>query len=675
MKRDVVARIVPLAVIFLVLVFLMPKNSKFPYDYRKGREWKYETLFAQFDFPIYKTDEQIREERNSSSGSVIPYYRYSEETSAKAISSIERLPLGRLRNVVMSEVRSIYDKGVMEDSERRHDMAAESEVIYVQKDKRAVKYPASEVYTLSGARNKLLSDLSGMTDVNVDSLLRRNGVYELIVPNLIYDQQTTELVHEESGGGFSPTSGYVTAGQLIVSEGEIVTAEIEQMLDSYKREFEANVGYLGPPVLIILGNIVIAAALVVLLYFVVRFACRELFSDSRYPYLLLVYLLFAVLTLLLLRANERLVYAVPYTLSALMLQTFLPPRKVVPLYVAILSPLLLFSHDGAALFMMFLLAGLVVLHLFRYFQQGWRQFIAASITFGVLALLYLGFRGADLVAGNVWSALLSLFVASMLTVAGYPLTYLFEKLFNLVSDSRLVELSDTSNPVIRELEQKAPGTFQHSLQVMNMADFVARAVGENPELVRVGALYHDIGKMNNPLCFVENEFIVPKDDEEHKYHTGLSPVQSAHDIIRHVSDGVDIAKKNRLPRVVVDFIVTHHGTTVVSFFYDKFLKEGGDPSRKSEFTYPGVKPKTRAQIILMLCDSIEAASRTLKTNTPQGYSDFVERIVAGKMAEGQFDDADITISELNTVKETLKQYLAQLNHERVVYPKTKTNKK
>ena len=248
MKRDVVARIVPLAVIFLVLVFLMPKNSKFPYDYRKGREWKYETLFAQFDFPIYKTDEQIREERNSSSGSVIPYYRYSEETSAKAISSIERLPLGRLRNVVMSEVRSIYDKGVMEDSERRHDMAAESEVIYVQKDKRAVKYPASEVYTLSGARNKLLSDLSGMTDVNVDSLLRRNGVYELIVPNLIYDQQTTELVHEESGGGFSPTSGYVTAGQLIVSEGEIVTAEIEQMLDSYKREFEANVGYLGPPV-------------------------------------------------------------------------------------------------------------------------------------------------------------------------------------------------------------------------------------------------------------------------------------------------------------------------------------------------------------------------------------------------------------------------------------------
>lgn len=668
------ARISPLAVIFLVIVFLMPKNSKFPYDYRKGREWKYETLFAQFDFPIYKTEEQIREERNSSSGSVIPYYKYSEETSAKAISSIERLPLGSLRSAVVSEVRSIYSKGVMDDRNRRQDDVPESEVIYVQKNKRASKYPVTEVYSVSGAKNKLLSDLSGMTRINVDSLLRRNGVYDLIVPNLVYDQQTTELVHEETGGGFSPTSGYVTAGQLIVSEGEIVTAEIEQMLDSYKREFEANVGYLGPPALIILGNIVIAAALVVLLYFMIRFSCPEIFKDTRYLYLLIVFLLFALLTLLMLKANEHLIYAVPFTLSALMMQTFLPVKKVVPLYVAMLSPLLLFSHDGAVLFVMFFVAGLVVLYVFKFFQQGWRQFIAASITFGVLALLYLGFRGADLVAGNVWSALLSLFVGSMLTVAGYPLTYLFERLFNLVSDSRLVELSDTSNSLIRQLEQKAPGTFQHSLQVMNMADFVARAVGVNPELVRAGALYHDIGKMTNPLCFVENEFIVPKDDEDRKYHSGLSPMQSAHDIIRHVSDGVDIARKNRLPKALVDFIVTHHGTTVVSFFYDKFLKEGGDPSQKTEFTYPGVKPRTRPQIILMLCDSIEAASRTLKSNTPQAYSDFVERIVAGKMAEGQFDDADITISELNKVKETLKQYLAQLNHERVVYPKTKANK-
>ncbi len=675
MRRDIVARILPLAVIFLIIVFLMPKNSKFPYDYRKGREWKYETLFAQFDFPIYKTDDQIREERNNSSGSPIPYYRYSEETSAKAISSIERLPLGSLRNAVVSEVRSIYAKGIMADRSRSQDDVPESEVIYVQKNKRAVKYPVTEVYSVSAARDKLLSDLSGMTRLNVDSLLRKNGVYDLIVPNLVFDQQTTELVHEESGGGFSPTSGYVTAGQLIVSQGEIVTAEIEQMLDSYKREFEANVGYLGPPALIILGNIVIAAALVLLLYFVIFFSCPEIFKDTRYPYMLLVFLLFAVMTLLLLKANEHLIYAVPFTLSALMMQTFLPVRKVVPLYVAMLSPLLLFSHDGAVLFVMFFVAGLVVLYLFKFFQQGWRQFIAAAITFGVLALLYLGFRGADLVAGNVWSALFSLFIGSMLTVAGYPLTYLFERLFNLVSDSRLIELSDTSNSLIRELEQKAPGTFQHSLQVMNMADFVARAVGVNPELVRAGALYHDIGKMNNPLCFVENEFIVPKDDEEHKYHTGLSPLQSAHDIIRHVSDGVEIARKNRLPKALVDFIVTHHGTTVVSYFYDKFLKEGGDPSQKAEFSYPGVKPKTRAQIILMLCDSIEAASRTLKANTQQAYSDFVERIVAGKMAEGQFDEAEITISELNTVKETLKQYLAQLNHERVVYPKTKTNKK
>ncbi|HBH21010.1 MAG TPA: hypothetical protein DDX33_03205, partial [Rikenellaceae bacterium] len=278
---------------------------------------------------------------------------------------------------------------------------------------------------------------------------------------------------------------------------------------------------------------------------------------------------------------------------------------------------------------------------------------------------------SDLVAGGVWYAILALFVGSMLSVAGYPLVYLFEKIFNLVSNSRLAELCNTSNPLIRELEQKAPGTFQHSLQVMNMADAVSRLVDVNPDLVRAGALYHDIGKINNPLCFIENEFMVKTDA---KYHSGLTPIQSAKDIIRHVSDGVEIAQKHRLPKVIIDFIDTHHGTTVVRYFYNQFLKEGGDPSLISEFRYTGHKPETKAQIVVMLCDSIEAASRTLKGNNDRIYSDFVESIVAGKMEEGQFDDADISISELKALKEGLKQYLAQLNHERVVYPKNKLNK-
>lgn len=675
MNRSLVKQFVPLGIVFLVLFFMMPRNSRFPYDYRRGREWKYETLFAQFDFPIYKTAEQIRDERNSASSEVTPFFKYSDEVVANSIREADEIELGSMRAAVLSEIRALYNKGIIaDDGKGAQNVVPESDVIYVQRDKRAVKCPVSEVYRQSEARAVMLSDLSRMSDMNVDSLLRVTGVYNLLVPNIIYDQQTTELVHAESDAGISPTSGYVTAGQLIVSEGEIVTSEVEQMLDSYKREFEASIGYLGPPVLLLFGNLLLAAALTVLLYFVIFFCCPHILQDTRYMYVLLVFTISSLLALLVTRTGENFLYLVPFTLMAIMLQAFMKPREIVPVYIVSLVPLLLFSHDGPVLFGMFLVAGLVDIFIFRYFQKGWKQFVAALITFAVLAVMYLGFRAADLVAGGIWNTLLFLFIGSMLNVAGYPVVFLFERVFNLVSNSRLIELCDTSNPLVRQLEQKAPGTFQHALQVMNMADAVARAIDENPDLVRAGALYHDIGKTANPLCFVENESLVAV-EAGHRYHDGLSPMQSAQDIIRHVTDGVEIAQKNRLPQVIIDFIRTHHGTTVVRYFYDKFLKEGGDPSQVSEFMYGGIKPRTRAEIILMLCDTVEAASRTLKGNTPEAYSAFIEGLVAGKMDEGQFDNADITISELNSVKETLKQYLAHLNHERIVYPKNKSNKK
>ena len=673
MKKGLYRIAVPLGIAFLLLVLLMPRNAKFAYDYRKGRTWKYETLYAQFDFPIYKTEEQMREERGEASSEAIPYYKFSDEITARNLRAVERLELGNLRSAVVSSMRAIYQKGVMADEGSRRHSSSEPDVIYVQRDKRAVKYPTSEVYRLTEARSRLLSDIAAVSGANVDSLFRAVGVYDLLVPNLLFDEQTTEIYTLSLHDALPISSGYVNAGQLIVQEGEIVTAEIAQMLDSYKREFEANVGYLGPPALLLVGNLLIALAILVLLYLSIYFNNPRIFEDSRFPDLVVVFLLGAVASLILIRAGERFLLLFPFTLVALLLQAFMRNRVVVPVYVVSLLPLLIFSHDGVVLFVMYFVAGMVSILAFRYFNRGWKQFITALITFAVLALVYLGFRAADMVAGNVWRALLHLFIGSMATVAGYPLVYLFERLFNLVSNSRLIELCDVSNPLIRELEQKAPGTFQHSLQVMNMVDAAARAIGANADLVRTGALYHDIGKMNNPLCFVENESLVAREGVP-KYHAGLTPEQSAHDIIRHVQDGVEIARKNHLPDAIVDFIRSHHGTTTTGYFYSQFLRDGGDPALAGEFRYPGIKPVSKEQIILMLSDSVEAASRTLKEFTPEAYSAFVERIVSGKMDEGQFDRADISISELGTVKETLKQYLAQIHHERIVYPKQKTKK-
>ncbi len=674
MNKPLIARIFPLGIIFVILLFLMPRDSKFPYDYRAGREWRYETLFAEFDFPIYKTEEELRNDRSASAPQITPYYKYSDDITAKTINAAEALDLGNLRRAVLSELRSIYNRGVIADESRRSQgNTPDSDVIFVQKDKRSLKYPLAEIYSQSDAKSKMLSDLSELTDINVDSLLRVSGVYNLIVPNVIYDEQTTELVRAESVETISLTSGFVNAGECIVSNGELVTEDVKQLLDSYKKEYEANVGYLGTPFLLWLGNALILAAIVVLFYFIIYFGSPRIFNDTRYPFVMVVFALFSILTLIILRINEDLLFALPFTLGMVMLRSFLRDREVLPIYMVTLAPMLICHGEGAVLFLMFLVAGLVGIFTFKYFQRGWKQFIASMINFVVLVLLLLAFRAADLLAGNAWGQILALFISSILTVAAYPLLYLFEKLFNLVSDSRLIELADTSNDIVRVLEQKAPGTFQHSLQVMNMAETVARAIAINPELVRVGALYHDIGKINNPLCFVENESLLT-DESMPKYHSDLTPLQSAKDIIKHVDDGLELARKHRLPQLVQDFIRSHHGTSYTKFFYDKFVREGGDPAMISEFRYDGFKPKTKAQIVLMLCDSIEAASRTLRGKTPEAYSEFVESIVAAKMNDGQLDDVELTIGELKIVKETLKTYLAQLNHQRVSYSNNRENK-
>ena len=668
----------PFILLFLILVLLFPTSPKFGYEYRKGSEWNYETLYARFDFPILKTEEQLREERSRSATSAIPYYRYSEDVVNKNLRAAEALSLGRdaaLKPAIVSAIRDIYAQGVVPDEgvkAERNSVNLSDEVLYIQRDKRATKMPATEVYKQSDAKAKLIAEL-GKTykSYNLDSIFKANSVYDLIVPNLIYDRQTTEVVHSESGSFISPTQGFVNAGQLIVSKGEIVTAEVAQMLDSYKVEYENNMGYNTPRAVQWVGNILLAFVLVLMLYLTIFFVNSKILKEpNKVLYIMLILLISTLCAVLVGRTDPVFLFMVPFTLPALWYQAFFRNKSVLALYTITLLPLLIFSHYGVVIFVMFLFAGYVAIYAFRYFYRGWKQFITGLIIFAAMVTVYFGFRCIDMVSGNIGTALAFMFIGSIMTVLGYQLVFLFENIFNLVSNSTLAELGDTDNKLLRELETKAPGTFQHSLQVMNMADAAARSIGASVLLVRTGALYHDIGKMNNPQCFIENESLLPSEGQK-GYHDGLDPRQSAKDIIAHVSDGLELAEKNKLPDIIKDFILTHHGTTCTQFFYNKYINEGGDPDDVEDFFYKGKKPATKEQIIVMLSDSIEAASRTLKASTPEDYSNFVERMVAAKMNEGQFDEASISQKELNTVKEALKSYLAQLYHERVEYPKMK----
>ena len=399
-----------------------------------------------------------------------------------------------------------------------------------------------------------------------------------------------------------------------------------------------------------------------------RIQFPDLLKQCRFDGLLVVFLLATVAALGVDKLDSNYLFMVPFPLVALWLVAFFPNRVVIPVYIVTLLPLLVFAHSGSELFVMSLLAGLAAVYAFSFFNRGWEQFLVSLFIFVSLFISYCGFRGIDALNGSFAQHVLFLFISSLLSVVGYSLIFLFEKMFNLVSTSRLQELCDTDNPLLSELEEKAPGTYQHSLQVMAMADAAARSIGANSLLVRAGALYHDVGKMVNPPCFIENETLVPE-SQRGDYHKDLSPQESARDIINHVSDGMEIAARYKLPHVVRDFIITHHGTSRMNYFYNKYVNEGGDPAQVADFLYDGRKPVTKEQVVLMLCDGVEAASRTLKSNTPEAYSQLVETIASQKTSEGQLDEADISLKELGVVKETIKTYLAQLYHERVPYPK------
>ena len=630
----------------------MPGTAKWAYEYRQGSEWKYETLTASLSFPILKTEAQLEREKAERVASQIPYYRLSADVFAENLGKAKTLDLSKwpgLQPALLTSLAMVYDRGIVSEP------ITSSQTIYVQKGKRAEKIPASEVFSLSEARNAVLfNTISALPQYPVDSIYRACGVFDLVMPDLNLDEELTNLVNESGVDQIATTEGYVSSGTVIVTQGDMKQSSA------------------GNSLLSTIGGALIMLLILVCLYFAIYYSNPTVFNDwNRYMFLLTVFTLMAVSELLLIRYAPDYIFLFPFPVGAIFLASFFRTRLIYPVYIVSLFPMLVFAEGGASLFLLFVASATVTLYVFRFFSKGVKQFLAALVNFLVLALGFLALKMGGIVNYDTYWTLAMLFGASLLQVLCYPLVYLMERIFNLVSSSRLLELEDMSNFLLKDLEQNAPGTFQHSLQVMNLASAAARAIGADEALVKAGALYHDIGKTMNPLCYVENESI---GSELAKYHEGLTPLQSAQAIIKHVTDGMELARLHKLPAPVSDFIISHHGTNCVTYFYDKFLKEGGDPAMKPEFCYPGRKPKTKEQAILMICDSLEAASRTLKDHSPEAVSRLVEKIVQFKIDDAQLEEADLTLKELATVKSVLKSYISQINHERIKYPERKKNR-
>ena len=648
---------IPLIVLFFVLLFLLPRAGKFNYEFKKGQPWMYEDLYARFDVPIIKSTAQEEEDRAQVMREQPPFYHKHAKALPLALEQADKLPPAFARGA-KATLKKIYAKGFCDQLNTEAQTICCYEVATLV-DTLAVV----DVYTPERARKALMGSTRLLFEPETDSSAVEKGLERCLIPNLIYDETRTRAELSKALDNVAHFSGVVNNGERIIAKGEVVTAQTEQVLKSYQMEFDQNYGYDGNRVFLWGSNAFIALLLVALLFFSILFTNVKIFADyHRYLYLLTIFLITQLCIFIIGNPNFNRLYLVPFSLMALFMLSFFRKKVVLPVYLVSLFPMLILPM-GVRLFFVWTAAGVLNIFTFTYFSKGWRQFLNALFTFLLMALVFPAFQFAA--SGELripTEELVLLLLGSFLAVAGYPFIYLFEKLFSLVSTHRLDDLSDTNSPLLQLLSRTAPGTYQHSLQVMNMSEAVARAIGANVALIRAGALYHDVGKIQNPQCFVENQ--LGSDD----FHKALSYEESARMIVRHVADGEVMAEKYGLPEVVKRFIRSHHGTSCTGYFYAKFIEEGGNPERKQEFCYPGPKPLTAEEAVVMICDSIEAASRTLKIYSDDSITELVDRIVDGKMNEGQFSETELSLSQLKTTKDEICNYLRQMHHARIVYP-------
>jgi putative nucleotidyltransferase with HDIG domain len=654
------------------IVFFFPRGGKFKYEFQKGKPWQYENLYAPFDFSIKKTPEELKAERQIIEENQIPYYRYDTEIAAAVREAYDNRfgeyfsrenysnrQLNRIREAGSQILDSLYKTGFW-----RGSTVPDTKEVFLVKDTEARRIFFSEINRLNDldGRVRYFARKTG-TEALTESFQKL--FFQIVMPNVSRDERLSAIELENEQAGISLTRGSVDEGKLIIAKGEVVEAENLKILESLKSEYESELWAAGNYYFILFGyTILVALVLMMLLLFLKRYRPEVYRNNVRVTFIFFNILLMVFVTTLVVKYNEALVFVVPLCILPLILKTFFDAR--LGLFVHVLTVLILGFVVPNSFEYIFLqiIAGIVTILTVSELYKRANLFISV----GQITLIYIvGYFAFHIIhEGNlenvIWVNFGFFLLNGMITLFAQPLIYIYEKMFGMVSDVSLLELSDTNSRLLKEMSNKAPGTFNHSLQVANLAEAAANEIGANAMLVRVGALYHDIGKMNNPTYFTENQTtnVNPHDD--------LDPYSSAEIIVKHVIEGIEMARKNNLPDRVIDFIRTHHGTTRVYYFYKKAKEADGENVDEKHFRYPGPIPFSKETAILMMADSVEAASKSLVNPTFNIINDFVDKIIGGQMQGGQFLNANITFKEIETVKKVLKQRLTNIYHLRVEYP-------
>lgn len=655
----------------ILIVYLFPKSGKFQFDFQQNKPWQYDNLYAPVDFSILKSEEQLEEERAVVRNNIIPYFTYDSEVAEQVMADYndqfslvftDSMYAGRkkaLQEFGQKTLEAIYKYGVTSDNSNFEPDSP----IYLRRGNEIEETIFENLKTTEevvGVINRKISN-SNFTEA---SNRFKELFFDVIQPNVVFDDRLTDKELDAELAKISPTRGIISRGSRIVAKGEIVEERTYQILNSLKAEYESQSWTDSQYNWVVLGYVLLVSVALSMLLFFIRTYREEVFeNNTKITFIFFNIILMVLLTTVVVKYDSKYVYVVPLCILPLVIKAFFDAR--LGLFTHVITILLLgFIVPNTSEYMFLqVIAGIVTILTGSELYKRANLFISVGqITF-IYILAYFAFHiiHEGTINNLEWDTFGIFFLGGLATLFVQPLIYAYEKIFGLVSDLSLLELSDTNSKLLKDLANKAPGTFHHSLNVANLAEAAANEIGANSMLVRVGALYHDIGKMLNPTDFTENQITGINTHED------LSPKESARIIIDHVINGIEIARKNNLPDRVIDFIRTHHGTSKVYFFFKKAQEQDEDVNIK-DFQYPGPLPFSKETAILMMSDSVEAASKSLKNPTSVLIDSFVEKIINKQMEEGQFLNANITFKEIQTIKKVLKSKLNNIYHLRIEYP-------
>lgn len=667
--RNVIKQSAFIAIMVMIIVWFLPRNEAQLLRYDVGKPWMYSSFIAKFDFPIYKSESAIKSEKDSLKKSFEPYFYYNPDIEAEQIKRFKKkyekgmpdLPSNYV-NIIVSHLHEYYKKGIISAPDYSNVFSDSIRRIRIIKEKTARSTVSSEVLSTMAAYERLFMDKNLAQH---RPALQRCNLNEFIVPNIIYDKTLSESELNDILSSLPIASGMVMSGQKIIGKGEIVDEHVYRILSSFEKEMERRNTNSNEMKDVLYGQIMFVAIILILFTIYLGSFRREYFGKTNTALMLYAQILiFPILVYSMVKYNFLNVYLLPFAMIPILTRVFMDSRTAFVVHttmVLLCSAALKYQYD---FIIIELLAGMVAIYSVNELSKR-AQIVNTAIY--VTASSCLVYVAIQLMQNN--SIDLSMF--AMFAISGvfilftYPLMYLIEKAFGFISNVTLIELSNTNNETLRKLSEVTPGTFQHSVTVGNLAAAIADKIGAKSLLVRTGAMYHDIGKMSNPVFFTENQAGVNP-------HEKITDLESAQIIISHVTEGIKIAEQINLPTVIKSFITTHHGSGMAKYFYINYKNSHPDEEvDESKFTYPGPDPFTKEQAILAMADTVEAASRSLPDYTEESISNLVNRLIDNQLKEGRFKNCPITFLDIENAKMVLIEKLKSIYHTRISYPELK----